>query len=685
MQAKHSETRKINSRLLIFLLLLAVAFGMSTFSRNLQRELWAADPTTFYNGDTPVVSTLDAYKWVRIADEYRNDAYIDEMDDLMYYPDGHKTESPTPMLSILLAFFARFFDGNLYEAGLWLIPWLAGLFMIPFAVYFYRLGYPVAGLLGAVLGTFCMMYYMRTSPGRIDTDALNLFFPCLTALFILLATEKGVGASSPIKLVYCALAGFSQNMFYWWYQHAAFILIFFVAFVAVLVLAKLRPQAGDEPFDYKNAALALALYIICANPYWFALSIGNSIDLLTAYFFKPDSLEGGFPNVYQTVTEARQLPIKELMQTIFISPVVAIFAFIGLGLMTYRHLRAMLPILPVCCLGLLVFVGSVRFSVFLVPFLALGLGYLINFAVLKIPAKLFESHTRKELLGYMVAALFVFAIDKAQMSGIVLYTTPSISISPQVLGSFEHMGETLPAGSAIYTWWDYGLAIEAESGLATFHDGMTQNTLKTWVIARSFAEDQANFARYVRYIANEGMPALNTAVDSGTKATEIVSILDSYAEPLHKKNVYISFSPDMIQKYVSINYIGSWNIVDGMPSRDSAGIDVLSCNTAGRGELLCNGMPVSLGTGMLNGAPLKRVDYLDISQGRVTLSTDWHSNSDVSAVVLQEGGTTHMIFLASEKVYQSAFFQLYIRGNYDSELFEEVINNFPLSKVYRLK
>jgi len=43
-------------------------------------------------------------------------------------------------------------------------------------------------LLGGLIGTFAGGYYMRSSIGRIDTDMLNLFFPVLAGLLILLVS-----------------------------------------------------------------------------------------------------------------------------------------------------------------------------------------------------------------------------------------------------------------------------------------------------------------------------------------------------------------------------------------------------------------------------------------------------------------------------------------------------------------
>ena len=73
--------------------------------------------------------------------------------------------SPTasvPLLSFIVAMMSPFFAGNLYLAGHWLVILTGGLFIIPLGLYGWRLGYPIAGLLGGLIGTFCSEYYVTS-------------------------------------------------------------------------------------------------------------------------------------------------------------------------------------------------------------------------------------------------------------------------------------------------------------------------------------------------------------------------------------------------------------------------------------------------------------------------------------------------------------------------------------------
>ena len=134
-----------------------------------------------------------------------------------------------------------FFAGNLYLAGHWLVILTGGLFIIPLGLYGWRLGYPIAGLLGGLVGTFCSEYYVRASIGRIDTDMLNIFFPILGAYLVLLACQA---KSERWVWLWAGLAGLSMNLFVWWYERPGFTLGCFLTLLVGLIIWRHSAQAS---------------------------------------------------------------------------------------------------------------------------------------------------------------------------------------------------------------------------------------------------------------------------------------------------------------------------------------------------------------------------------------------------------------------------------------------------------
>ena len=208
----------------LFIAVLLAVFAVSAGFRYQQFETWKKTPGAYFVGERPMMTTLDAPYWLRLAREYNEgvhlqnsflrgypnsteaylklsfpEKYIDPPVEITFdkQSDAASTLTTTEipeiryldlqLISYLIAHMAPFFNNNYYLAGTLLIPVLASLFILPLGVYFFRIGVPVSGLLGGLIGTFAGGYYMRSSIGRIDTDMLNLFFPFLAGLFIILA------------------------------------------------------------------------------------------------------------------------------------------------------------------------------------------------------------------------------------------------------------------------------------------------------------------------------------------------------------------------------------------------------------------------------------------------------------------------------------------------------------------
>ena len=180
--------RKNNS--LLFAVVLLVCFLVSVLVRYQQFETWEKTPAAYFVGERPMMTTLDAPYWLRWAKEYNEGTY-GQKDGLRGYPESTDTFkeisakelslplkytdqtpassssylSPTPeapviryrsvpLLSFLIAHIVPFFNNNYYLAGTLLIPVLASLFILPLGMYFFRIGVPVSGLLGGLIGTF---------------------------------------------------------------------------------------------------------------------------------------------------------------------------------------------------------------------------------------------------------------------------------------------------------------------------------------------------------------------------------------------------------------------------------------------------------------------------------------------------------------------------------------------------
>lgn len=136
--------------------LLCAAYGSHV--RLQQFRAWEENPARYMAGDVPLMTTRDAYYSLRYASKYMDGSYLAEADDPLrfyqrrQYPRGESVLFPNPdslqwlpqrqpkdfpLLSWVLATTAPLF-GGIFEAGIYLIPLLSSLFMIPLFLYAWR-------------------------------------------------------------------------------------------------------------------------------------------------------------------------------------------------------------------------------------------------------------------------------------------------------------------------------------------------------------------------------------------------------------------------------------------------------------------------------------------------------------------------------------------------------------------
>ena len=389
--------------------LLAV-FAISAGVRYQQFETWKKTPQAFFVGERPMMTTLDAPYWLRLAREY-NEGTFGEKGGLRGYPENTETfmemsvkelsiplsyTDPTlvsssssgtqeinyidvPLPSFLIAKLASFFNYNYYLTGTLLIPILASLFILPLGIFFFLIGLPVSGLLGGLIGTFAGGYYMRSSIGRIDTDMLNLFFPALAALLILLASRAKTERS---VLLYALGAGLSLFLFQWWYSKAGFTLAYFAVLVFSLFVQQIR---------FRTILLSALLFLLCTHPATFLNGTGNIQaflknhlvieEVISSVVIENGTTPATFPNTMTTISEVDQVPMDEVLRRILSNTLfdwAGFLAFFGLVLLRWRVL---LPLAPMLALAFLSFHSSNRFIMYLAPFIGIGLGWLLSLAI----------------------------------------------------------------------------------------------------------------------------------------------------------------------------------------------------------------------------------------------------------------------------------------------------------------
>ncbi|GAB1536408.1 undecaprenyl-diphosphooligosaccharide--protein glycotransferase [Geovibrio sp. ADMFC3] len=640
-----------------------LVFIMSAGLRYIQLERWREHKEYYFVDKMPQMTTLDSYKWLRYADEYKKGEYYpSDNDPLMFYPDERSKHKTIPMISWLIAKLSVFSDGNIYRTAVYLLPFLASLFVIPLGLYFYFTGMIPAGIAGGIAGSIGIVYLVRTAIGRVDTDAMNLFFPFLTSLFMLLASEA---KDSKRLYIHSVLAGLSMWLFYWWYEHPGITVAYLGVFVLVLLLSK----AG-----IKKTAVSVALFALFANPIQLFYGFHHIFDFFAVYITPSGSIAAGFPDVYATITEARRTEISRVLVSLTPFKALSVSGLVLFAVCGLFNFRRMLPLAPVFVLGLMVFKSSNRFGMFLTPFVGIGLGYGIYLLF-----KAFEDRVKlREQIKYAVstavAAAFMLIVYNSSFD-----FNPSPSIEVGIYKQIRELKKAAPQDAVIYSWWDYGLAYEY-AGFTTFHDGMTQRTPKTYYVAKSLSSSsQEELYNTIAFLATEGRTGIDRILSEDKTPQDISAMAAENEIPVQGGRYVVLFTRDMLYKMGAISQLGTWDFETGKSVPFT--IINMRCTQKEGDVVICGKDRINLATGIVNSS-LPLLSHTVTVNGKLFNSREFPYANGVHLIESRwESGSTDFMIL-DEKAFRSNMVQMFVIGNADSSRFTEIFNSVPFMRAF---
>jgi len=655
-------------------------------------KVWNQYKEKFFYKDIPLFTSYDAFFFAHYSRDYLNGNYkAGEIDPLRFVPDNFITNnitypSPIPMESFLGAKLSELFNTSLENVALWLTPVLSVLFVIPLTVYFFRLNLLFAGFVGALLGVINFIYLVRTSIVRFDTDSLNLFFPFGIALFCLLA----LNSEGKRKYVYLVAAGSLAFGYSWWYAHYGITLSFLVLYFLVAVFTRVRKT---QELSFREGLLSsikkelpfFGVLLIFSNPLFVYKGIFNSLSLIKTYlinYFKP-AVDGGFPNVFMSISEAQHFDIVRTATLSSGNVLLFTVGLLGASILFVRRFRETIFLLPIFFIGLMALKGGNRFIMYLSPFIGIGIGYLIDSALSFFKKKEILEELKIYFLRLILLLLLPFSLLYFNKNSVAFVIEPKIT--PELQASFIKLGEVTPKNSWIWTWWDYGYAIQYLATRATFHDGGSQGSPKTYFIATTFSTDSPRVAyNTILGIANIGAKGINDLVKEGERGEEIRNMIFSgkFSKPI-KNPIYWVFTEDEIGKFMWINYFGTWNF--NLKEGVRAPIFTLrGCKVRRKNFVVCNGNILDLQKGLVvnrrRAIPLKA---LVIKKEDGTIHEKSYREKGIYLEVVKGRGKS-FLFILGEQPFRSMFNQMYILRNYNKKYFELVYDNFPTMVVYKV-
>lgn len=647
----------------IYLILVFFVLFLSAFVRYSQYNYWTKHKAVYFTDGYPAMTTLDAYYWLRYAKEYKQGIYYKtDNDTLRAYPDTALKTHPIPLLSFLVAEFSKIANLSIYKSGLFLIPILASLFVLPIALYFYYAEMPMAGIVGAFVGTFSWMYYLRTSMGRVDTDLLQLFFLFLASLFLMLlhkAKEKNR------IFLYSALIGITLGFFGWWYEHNGIIIVYIVLMIFLLLIKKEK---------LSTILISVLLLGVFANPLFTYRGFSGLFSFFGNYLYIKSSTSGGFPNILKTITEAEHITDSKVLLYILSIKMVDILGLVGF-LVSIKFLKAkIVPLLPIIGLGLMAFKSANRSIMFLAPFVGVGIGFIIDVGVNYLKTKGSLNSIKASLIGIVVAAIVILGLSKISAINFI----PQPSIAPDIVHSFVQIKHKINKAN-IVSWWDYGYAIEDMDGFATYQDGGAHGGARTYFIARALSVDnQTQLYDTISYIDKFGIKSIDDAIKNGKKTTNMIKKVITYDKPIDHSTNYLLFTRDMIPKFQAITYLGTWNFK--LKKSYPMYYQILWCSKFSSDVLYCANAKFDLKKGLINNRiPINRVIFS--SNGYIKWEKRYYKNGAIVELILKDNRLVYTL-LCDKRTYNSNFNQIYILGNYNKKYFKEVYNNFPSARMF---
>lgn len=670
----HQRADRDGSRAL-FVLALCATFAFSLAPRLEQLDRWRNRPQEYYAGSVPV-SGSDSYYWFRMAREHAEGQPLRGRDALRHYPDGADYEG-VPALSRLLAGLSRWTGGDVYRAGILATLVLSSLFVVPLGFFCLRLGHPAAGVVGALLASFSPAYLYRSSIRHTDTDGGNLFFVWTIAALCAWVTPE---ARARRNALLASLGGLSLASFCGWYGQPVLWLPFAAAFAVHLVAARFAPR---------RALGLLALFIALSNPLHALGAVRDLAAVTSQYVLGARTAPAGehataalaFPNVYREIDELGRLPPARTLSEIVRSPALAAAGLAAFGLLAAAHWRCLVPVLPVLALGALGPTRAFRFTMYLAPFVGIGLGFLVSLA-----ARRLVGGRRAPLLDLAAYGL-AFALVAALL-GLTAWDHPRRSqTSPRLLASLIELRQQLPADAAIWTSWSFGYVIADVARAATFDDPRDPDPVIAQLMSRSMvSDDPAELAHIVSFVANRGREGLARLASGSRSYPELLESLAERAGP-PPGNAYVLFVARMIDEYPAYHYKGLWDFEARTGTRDGYEIhrcertltDVLVCGRRAGREIV-----IDLARGLIAGRRFARKAVF-VAQGAVRAEIDYASDDGPFVQVIEGADRSVSVQILTESVFRSNFNQMFVLGRWDPALFEEAYARVPDARLFRLR
>ena len=654
----------------------------------------------FYIEGRPIFTAYDAYYFARLADDYNLGIFQPGgKDKLRFVPDYADYPDVIPLYSWIFAKLSALTGKPVENLSFWIIPIFAVSVAIPIVFLLLNVGTPLAALGGALATSLSLIYVVRTSINRLDTDSIVLFSFFSIPLAVLLAHSTH---NRKQKYLYLLLVAVFSLTFYWGYLHAELNLLFWLfslLFWSYPLLREWFSKGRKEGKSLKEifkgeTSKDLFLLTLAFNPIILLLGVYELAKRLWIYvihFNKP--LYGEFPNVQISISELQKLDFSRLAKLTVGNEILLILSLIGVFLFILYRFRVFLLLLPTFLIGLLAFKGASRFAMFLAPILGIGFGFLFD---------LLMDFVRKKSNSSKWVKVFSYSFLGLLLTGIITFSDrlsfkfiPQPIMSSDLADAFIELGKQTPPNAWIYTWWDYGYAIQYYARRATFHDGGSQFSPKTYFVALGFTTPSPLAAYNItKTLTVCGKKCIKKLLEEGKTAQQIKEMFVNGTLLKGKKvnhPVYWVFTQDLIGKFYWISYFGSWDFktLKGTHHPIYGAVCVPQslkyyiCNIGGKPALF-DTWNLLLVLGRNRAIPIKYFAIRTPQKLEVEKNQEYPYGEALEKVYTYKRNT-YAWFVTDIGGFKTNFNQMYILRNWNKNYFEKIKEKFPNYLFFKVR
>ena len=715
---KLNMTLTKNKKTIIYILI-AFAFSIAV------RLIWVYQFDTveqFKYNNQFMINTNDGYVWAEGARDILSGIHQDND----HSPVDSASSELTALISQILPFS--------FESIIFYMPaFFASLLVIPIILIGRSIGKLEVGFIAALIGSIAWSYYNRTMVGYYDTDLLNIVFPALFLWSLIWALKTRENK-------YILFTALDIIAYRWWYPQSYSLEFAFFGLVGVYVLYQ---YIKKEDFQYNLTLMTFMMFAMMGIDGWirfvivsvlfiiftfkkeifikylyylFGLSIllflitgglDPIIGKLKSYVFKDSvstsdgMLKLHFFTVFQTVREAGQIPFETFANRISGHTITFIASIIGYIWLTVNN-RVMLLGLPMIGLGFLALSGGLRFTVYAVPVLALGIGYLIYEL---------SNKFKNNILKYSIMATLTVAVLIPNILHIISYKVPTVFTKNEVV-VLDKLKNIASREDYVVSWWDYAYPIRYYSDVKTIIDGGTYKktsdifntsfaltmpqdvSSKMMRLTVEYMENKFKIEKEDENLSKENKRKLGTHIaqmtlDYGHKDTnDFLTLLQTDIKlPKKTRDIYLYLPNRMMNIYPTVTLFSNIDLMTGIKGKQP--FFYKSTNFKENAEFIDLGRGIKIE---------KKTSQIIVGKQKVAINKfaktfyDNKGKLQKREQTINPTSNLNVIFMSNYKqflvvensIYNSLYFQLFVLENYDKKLFEPTILT-PLAKVYKLK